>query len=283
MIEAQRSLAPGDNVIQKGDDVKKGETLLSMGRRLRPQDVAVLGGIGICEPDVFERPRVAIISTGDEIVSPSEPVSPGKVRDMNSFNLAGLVLEDNGIPVKFGILQDEYNLIEKTVRRALEETDMVLVSGGSSVGARDLTERIFEALGEVLFHSVTLKPGKPLLAGLAGGKLMFGLPGHPRAVSVCYELFVRPALKRLSGETPGEFDALCGSVRARLAHRVHSSPGRQENINVTLEWKGKELWARPLLWKSGLLSCLVRAHGTMTVPLEKLGYEEGEEVDVRLS
>jgi molybdopterin molybdotransferase len=282
MIEAQKSLAPGDNVVQRGEDVRAGEPLLMRGRRLRPQDVAVLAGTGITLLGVFPSPVVSIISTGDEIVAASEPCGTGQVRDMNSHNLAGLVHEDHGTARRLGIFKDQFESIKSVVEKSLSDSDLVLITGGSSVGARDMTERVIRDLGTVLFHSVTLKPGKPLLAGAADGKLMFGLPGHPRAVSVCYELFVRPVLRKLSGEEPRPFEKRKNVLRALMSKRVHSSPGRQENINVSLEERDGRLWAVPLLGKSSLMTTLVQADGTVTIPLEKLGLEQEEEVDVNL-
>jgi molybdopterin molybdotransferase len=282
MLEAQRALAPGENVIRRGEDVGRGETVLEKGRVLRPQDVSVLASLGVTGVGVYARPRVAIVSTGDEIVPPEKKLGPGLVRDSNSYNLAGMVLGEGGEPLRLGIVRDEEGLVRETVQRAAERSHMVLISGGSSVGARDLTERVVAELGEVIFHSVAMKPGKPLLAGLIAGRPVFGLPGHPRAVSVCFEQFVRPVLRRLAGRKPRPFEALSSVVRARLAKGVHSSPGRQENVPVALEDVGGELWATPLLGKSGLISMLVRADGTLTIPLRKAGYEKDELVEIRL-
>jgi molybdopterin molybdotransferase len=282
MMEVQKAVAPGDNVIQKAEDVKKGAMLLSRGRTLRPQDVAVLAGLGITEVYVYERPAVAIISTGDEVVPPGAPVRAGLVRDMNSYNLAGLLLAEGCVPVRKGIVRDDYGLLRDTLRDSLLTAKAVLVSGGSSVGSRDVTEKVIAGMGKVLFHSVSMKPGKPMLAGMVEGRAVFGLPGHPRAVSVCFDTFVRPVLRVLKGARGDDAGALKNRVRARLLKSVHSAPGRQDNISVYLEEKDGELVAVPILGKSGLITTLVRAHGTLSIPEGRLGYDKGDTVEVAL-
>ena len=283
-IEVQAAVAPGENVIQRGEDAALGSLVLPMGRRLRPHDVSVLAGLGITEVKVFQRPRVAIISTGDEVVPAERKLGPGQIRDTNSYNLAGLILDDGGEPVRRGIVGDEQDVLAADVASAAEAADVVLITGGSSVGARDHAESVIVESGRLIFHSVSLRPGKPLLFGLLNdGTPVFGLPGHPRAVSVCYETFVRPALLRLSGRKPEIAEHLVGTVRASLTRGVHSAPGRQEVISVALsEGPGGELKATPVLGKSGLIKMLLQAQGTITVPAGTLGHEEGEVVDVRL-
>jgi len=282
MIEVQRAAAPGDNVIRRGEDVRAGDTILGKGRRLRPHDVAVLAGAGASSVRAFKRPLVSIISTGDEILPVGAMIEPGKVRDMNSLSLAGMVLEDGGIPVRGGIVRDRIEELVPTLQSSLAGSDMVLISGGSSVGSKDLTEKVVSGVGRILFHSVSIKPGKPLMAAMAGGKPVFGLPGHPRAVSVCYGIFIRPVMERLSGLKPDEAEKFKNTVTARLAKSVSSSPGRQEIISVALREENGELLAEPLLGKSGLLSTLVRADGTITVTAGKPGLQRGEAVRVRL-
>lgn len=283
-IEALRAVAPGENVIQRGEDVKEGDMVLRAGRRLRPEDAAVLAGIGLTEVFVYGRPKVSIISTGDEIVPEGAPAGPGLVRDMNSLNLAGLVAGEGGLPLKKGILKDDYDLIKGAVEKSIGESQVVIISGGSSVGQKDMTPAIFDELGRVLFRSVSQKPGKPMIAAVSGETLLFGLPGHPRAVTVCFQAFVGPALKRIAGIT--EPFVLSGksekTVGAKLLKSVHSGPGRREYISVSLEEIDGELWARPLLGKSGLISVLVRAHGTIVIPANRLGIEKGESVEVRV-
>ena len=284
MIEVIKPVAPGENVVQVGEDVKKEGIVLKKGYKLRPQDVGVLAGLGITEVSVYEKPKVSIVSTGDEIIPPDRPLKPGQVRDINSYNLAGLLLDAGAIPLNKGIFKDEYDIISDVIKTSLRDSDMILISGGSSVGAKDVAARIINDLGKpgVLFHGVSLKPGKPLIGGIVENIPIFGLPGHPAAVLICFEIFVRPVLSLLSGLSKERFGGGRRTIRARIAKNISSSPGREEHIGVFLEEKGGELWAVPLLGKSSLITTLIKADGTAVIPLRKLGVQEGEIVEVRL-
>ncbi len=284
MIEVMKPHAPGENVIQAGEDIKKGEQVFNKGHKIRPQDAGALAGLGITEIYVYAKPKVAIISTGDEIVPADKKVKPGQVRDINSYNLAGLISEAGGEPVKYGIFKDEYNLIKETVIKALDESSMVLITGGSSVGTRDLTAKIINEIGTpgVLFHGVSIKPGKPTIGGFVKGKPVFGLPGHPAAITVCFEQFVEPVLVRLTGMTENSLYSRKPSVTAKMAKNVASSSGREDHIRVAIEKRNGELWAVPILGKSGLITTLVKAEGIVVIPLRKLGLEQGETVEVKL-
>ncbi len=289
-LEVTRPAAPGENVVQPGEDVKVGETLLTRGHRLRPQDLGALAGIGATSVEVFTRPVVAVINTGNEIVEAGTKLRPGQVRDINSYNLAALVEKAGGLPVRLGIFPDEYDEIKAAVRDGLGRCDLVAITGGSSVGTRDLTAGIIDELGRpdgkgVIVHGVSVKPGKPIIIGVACGKPVFGLPGHPVAVSVSFGLFLGPLIKMLSGEVDPL--GIAGIppvrvVRARIARNYSSGPGREDHLRVALERREGELWAVPVLGKSGLITTLVRAHGTVVIPLSKLGLAKGEWVDVEL-
>ena len=284
MIEVMKPVAPGENVIQAGEDVKKGDCVLKKGHKMRPQDIGILSGLGIRDVWAYEQPKVSIISTGDEIVPPDKPVRPGQVRDINSYNLAGLILDSGAIPLIKGIFSDDYNIIRDVVEKSVKDSDIVLISGGSSVGARDVTARVISDLGKpgVLFHGVSLKPGKPTIGGIIDNVPVFGLPGHPAAVFVCFEIFIRPVVKTLSGISKERLDIGKRVIEARIARNISSSPGREEHIGVCLEEREGEIWAIPILGKSGLLSTLIKADGTAVIPLRKFGVEEGEIVEVRL-
>ena len=290
-IEVVKPVAPLENVVQAGDDIKKGEVVLARGHPLRPQDMSALAAVGITRIKVFERPRVAIISTGNEIVPADTVPGPGQIRDSNSYNLEGLIMQAGGAPVKKGIIPDDYNRLRETLAAAIKDSALVLMTGGSSVGTADLTAKVINDAGQpgVLVHGVSVKPGKPLVVGLVGAPErhvpVFGLPGHPAAVSICFDLFVKPILARLTGEAPAP--ALEGIspnrvVKARLARSIPSSPGREDHVRVALEKRDDGLWARPIFGASGLISTLVKAVGTVVVPVNKIGIEVGEEVDVRL-
>jgi molybdopterin molybdotransferase len=290
-IEVMKPAGPLENVIRRGEDIRKGETVLNRGQRLRPQDLSALASLGITRVKVYERPRVALISTGNEIVPADSMPGPGQIRDSNSYNLEALVTLSGGIPVRKGIIPDDYDKLRTAVHAAVRECSMVLMTGGSSVGTADLSAKVIGEAGGpgVLVHGVAIKPGKPLIIGLAGSVdhaiPIFGLPGHPAAVTICFDLFVKPILKRLTGELP--HPALAGvaqerSVRARLARSISSSPGREEHVRVMLERREDGLWARPVFGASGLITTLVKAVGTVVVPMNRIGIEAGEEVDVVL-
>jgi len=290
-IEVVKPVAPLENVVQIGDDIKKGEIILSPGHRMRPQDMGALAGVGIMRIRVYEKPRVAIINTGNEIVPADTIPGPGQVRDINSYNLEGLIRQTGGIPVKKGIIPDDYDQLRTAFDGAIKDCALVLVTGGSSVGTADLTERVINDAGKpgVLVHGVSIKPGKPLIIACIDAQNkntpVFGLPGHPAAVSICFELFVKPVLLRMSGEVA--LPALGGVapariVQARLARSISSGPGREDHVRVMLEQKDGVLWARPIFGASGLISTLVKAAGTVVVPMNSIGIDSGEQVDVRL-
>jgi molybdopterin molybdotransferase len=282
MIEVMKSIAPNENVILKDEDIKKGEAVLKMGHRLRAQDIGALAGIGITEIEVYKKPVIAIISTGDEIVPPEMPVNPGQVRDINSFTLSGLILEHGGIPVKKGILKDDYEIIKDIIQSSLKDSDMVLISGGTSAGTKDMTSMIIDDIGKpgVLFHGVSLKPGKPLIGGVIDGRPVLGLPGHPAAVVVCFDLFIKPIMDKLSGLDSKMI--FVKTVRAKMAKNIASAAGREDHIRVYVEERGGEMFAVPILGKSGLITTLVKADGVIVISHAKLGLDAGEEVVVNL-
>jgi molybdopterin molybdotransferase len=284
LIEVLRPVAKKENTVQADEDCKKGDIVLQRGDKIRPQDIGMLAGIGMTKIWVYEKPVVSLITTGDEIVSPSQPLSPGQVRDINSYSLAGLVTTDGGVPIKKGLVNDSYEDLKRVVEDSLKETDIVVITGGSSVGTRDVTESVINSFGKpgVLFHGVSIKPGKPIIAGMVNEKPVFGLPGHPGAVIVCFELFVKPVLKRISGEHEKFSRQLRKTIKAKITKNIASSTGREDYIRVQLIERDGELWAVPLLGKSGLITTLVRADGTFVIPLRKTGIEQGTEVEVEL-
>lgn len=283
LIEVLKPAAPGGNVISAGEDVRKDELILTRGSALRPQDVAALAGAGITSVAVYEKPTVSIISTGDEIVPAGSPVEAGKVREMNAYTLSGLILSHGGVPLRKGIVRDVYEEIRDALGAALSESDMVLISGGSSVGTKDMTADIIGSFGQpgVLFHGVALKPGKPTIGAVVGGVPVFGLPGHPAAVAVCFEVFILDVLRGLTGRE-GKEPSARRIVSALLAKNISSDGGREEHVRVSLREEGGELWAVPVLGKSGLIRTLVKAEGTIVIPSHVRGIEAGEKVDVLL-
>ncbi|MDK2927433.1 MAG: molybdopterin molybdotransferase [Bacillota bacterium] len=275
-----RPVAPGENVIRAGEDAAAGEELLPAGARLRPADVGALAALGITTVPVGRRPRVAVLSTGDEIVPPEVTPAPGQIRDSNSYSLGAAVAAAGGEPVYLGLARDEYQAVLAGVRRGLEGADLVVLSGGSSVGVRDVAARVLAELGPpgVLVHGVALRPGKPVLIALCQGKPVFGLPGHPVSALVTFDLFVRPAIARLLRlKTRPQ-----AGVRARLARNLASAAGREDHVRVRLVETAEGLTAEPVLGKSGLITTLVRADGTIVIPPAREGLRAGEEVEVYL-
>jgi len=272
-----KSAAPGENMIFRGDDVRPGMEVLPAGRRLTPSDVGALAAMGIAEVRVARRPLVGILSTGDELVPVAETPAAGQVRDVNSAMLAALVRDAGAEPVSFGILKDDEALLGAALDDALRRCDMALISGGSSVGSKDAACRVLEARGEVLFHGIAMKPGKPTILGRAGGRPVFGLPGHPVAAFFVSELFVRPLIARLMGRT-----AQLRTVPARLAETVSANHGRAQYMGVLLERKDGTLTARPIHGKSGLITSLAGSDGFFCIPRDCEGVCAGETIQVRL-
>ncbi|MBI5633293.1 MAG: molybdopterin molybdotransferase MoeA [Nitrospirae bacterium] len=285
MLEVMKAVAPGENVIQAGADLKCNEVVVSRGHRMRPADIGASAGLGVTEVMVFGRPVVSIISTGDEIVPPEQRPSLGQIRDTNSYVIAGMVTEAGGVPIRKGIFRDDYTVIRDAVEDAMKDSDAIAVSGGTSVGTKDMIARIIEDIGNpgILFHGLSLKPGKPMIGGVMNSIPVFGLPGHPAAVSVCLDIFMRPILNALCGFEERRADKLKGVVLARLSRNVSSSQGREEHIRAVLEEREDGLWAVPLLGKSGLIRTLVHADGIFVIPVNVNGIEKGETVEVRLS
>ncbi len=282
MVEILRSAAPGDNVIRQGEDIKKGVTVLTAGKMLMAQDIGALAGIGITSIEVFKKPIVSFISTGDEIVTAESPLRIGQVRDINSFTLAGLIMSHGGILVKKGIFRDDYEVIKKAVEDSLNDSDMVLISGGTSAGIKDMTAAIINDIGKpgVLFHGVSLKPGKPMIGGVVNGKPVLGLPGHPAATVVCFDVFIKPILDKLRGLSNKKY--YIKSIKAKMAKSIASAAGREDHIRVYVDEKEGTQFAFPVLGKSGLITTLVKADGVVVIPQAKLGLDAGEEVTVRL-
>ncbi|MCG6552362.1 MAG: molybdopterin molybdotransferase MoeA, partial [Candidatus Magnetominusculus sp. LBB02] len=275
-IEVLKALAPADNVIQKGQDIGKGELLLRRGHVIRPQDMGALAACGLSDVRAFKRPIVSIISTGDEIVPPGKALRDAEVRDVNSYNLSGLLQNNGAVPVRKGIYKDDFNAIHDVVSEAVKTSQMVLITGGSSVGTLDMTARIIDGLGRpgVLFHGVAVKPGKPLIAGAVNGVPVFGLPGHPAAVTVSFEIFIKRVLRRLTGEVNNEPSADRNVVTAKLKLNIASQPARTDFIWVKILNEDGQLYAQPILSKSGLINSLVKADGVIEIPADRRGLQK---------
>ena len=283
-LEVRRPVAPGENLLQPGEDVRLGEVLFLGGSRLRPQDLGLLAALGVTRLPVFRRPRVAVLSSGDEIVPITEKPAPGQVRDSNAHLAAAQVAEWGGIPTIAGIVPDDFEALKGALAAALKDADLILISGGSSVGARDLTLEAIKALpgAAVLAHGVAIRPGKPTILAAVGSPPLplLGLPGHPASAAVVMEVLGKPLLARLAGLTSlppwGE------EVTAHLSRNLAGASGREDYVRVRLRPEGETLWADPVLGPSGLLSPLVKSDGLVMIPLGVEGLLRGEAVAVRL-
>jgi len=282
-LEVRRPVAPGENLLRPGEDVRAGEVLFPAGRRLRPQDLGLLAALGVTRLQVHRQPRVAVLSTGDEIVPVTAKPPAAKVRDANALMVAAQVREGQGIPLLRGLVPDNYDLLFKALGESLEEADLVLLSGGSSIGVRDLSLKAITHLpnSEILVHGVAIRPGKPTILADIGGKPLMGLPGHPASAAVVMQVLGLPLLARLAGRQNFS-PSRGGRVPARLSRNLAGASGREDFVRVRLRTEGDTLWADPLLGPSALLSPLVLSDGFVIIPLEVEGLLRGEQVMVHL-
>ena len=260
-----RSVAPGENVTRRGDDIAAGSVALRAGTCIGAPQIGVLAALGVYEVPVFQKPVVAVISTGDELVS-TRPAA-GQVRDVNGYLLSTLIERAGGEPLFFGAVPDDRTKIADALRDCLRKADAVLISGGSSAGTRDMTVDILDELGDVYFHGIAMKPGKPTIFGMADGKPVFGLPGHPLAAYFVFRLLVAEylrALLRREADKP--------TRAAPLASNIPSNHGREEYVCIRLNAHGE---AVPLHTKSGVISVLSQADGFIRIPRDTEGLEKG--------
>ena len=280
-IEVMRPVAPGENVAQPGEDVRTDETVLPAGHVIRPQDVGALLALGIERIQVARRPRVGILSMGDEVVPPGATPGPGQVRDINTYTVAGQVVVAGGTALPLGLVGDDYEDQLAAAWQGLAQCEMLVLSAGSSVSARDRTVDIVAELGEPgpLAHGLALRPGKPAIVGRCDGKPVIGLPGNPVSAMVVSSLLVRPTVYRLMGcahpPPPAERTAI-------LAQDIPSATGREDYVPVRLVESGNgTAQAHPVWGKSGFIFTLVRADGLVKVPADAGGIYAGERVQVR--
>lgn len=284
LVEIHRGVSPWQNVIQIGDDIKKGELVFPRGRRLRAHDLGALTGVGIASIPVFKKPRIALISTGDEIVDVESEPRPGQVRNINQHSLAGLIEECGGELKDWGVVRDDRTALRDAIAGALEWSDLVLLSGGSSMGAKDIALETILSFpdAQFVFHGISIAPGKPTIFAKACGKPILGLPGYPVSALVIFDLFAAPLIRRLGGENPEALEKFLRSVRAVLKTNVASQIGREDYVRVVLERSPAGLLAAPLPSKSGAIFTLVKADGMVRVDMNQDGLEQGEEVEVIL-
>jgi molybdopterin molybdotransferase len=278
-VEIYRPASPLENVVQAGEDIREGSPVLEKGQKIRPQELGLLAALGITRVSVTRKPIVGVISTGNEIVPPDAAPLPGQIRDVNRFLLQGLI-ERNGGEARFiALVPDDEATLKKACEEGLASCDLLLLSGGSSVGTRDLTLKVLESFPgfELLVHGVAVSPGKPTLLVKVGEKVVFGLPGHPVSTWVIAHLFVTKALTSLLGAS--ESPALVWE-RAIVQGNIPSAQGREDFVRAKVTGKGKDKTATPIFSKSGIISSLVAANALIQIPLNSEGVYKGDEVDI---
>ncbi len=280
-LEVLKPVAGGQNVLQMGEDVQPGEVVIQGGTRIRAQEIGGLMALGFTEVEVAETPRIAILSTGDEVVPPSEEPEAGQVRDINSYTLSALVERAGGKPVRYGIIPDNAQDLETIARQAHSEHHMSLITAGSSVSERDITADVIKRLGEpgILVHGIALRPGKPTILSVCNDVPVVGLPGNPVSAVVVAGLFVTPAIRKLQGIRGPEWTS---TIHASLQTNVSSVSGREDWLPCRLIVTPDGLEAEPVFGRSNLIFTLVRADGLMRIPAASTGIDAGERVEVRL-
>lgn len=276
-ILLKRESAPGENVVDIGEDMEQGEVVIARGSVLRAYETGVLASLGKTSVQVCKKPRVGIISTGDEVVGEHEVPGPGKIRDINSQLLFALLMEDGCIPVKYGHIPDDFNLLKTVTETAHRECDLVLISGGSSVGAKDHTREAIASLKDsaILIHGIAVKPGKPTIFAMASGKAVFGLPGHPLACAVIYGSLVRPYVEKALGCQGGDY-----YLTGTFTENHHKAAGRVEFLPVRVTEAKDRLLADPIHAKSGMISGFAKAFGFVRIPRNEEGLKAGQEVKI---
>ncbi len=266
-----KPVAPGANMIFKGEDLKPGDLILPAGKRLNPADIGTLASMGLTEIEVYQQPKVGVISTGDELVPAGISLKPGQIRDVNTPMLEALLQEAGAVPQIHPIVPDLREDLRNAIRSALSTADVLLVSGGTSVGEHDNLPFLIEELGQIFVHGIAIKPGKPTIVGKIDEKPVFGLPGNPVAAFFMFHALVKPALYSLSKSKSTQ-----DPVQATLTRAVPSNHGREEVVLVRLE-DGR---ATPVPSKSGLISKVSRANGYFLIPRDQEGLASGEKVNV---
>lgn len=289
-LEIFRAVAEGENVIRVGEDVARGQLVQAEGSLLRPAEIGGLMALGITSVNVAQKVQVGLISTGDEVIDPSESPRPGQVRDVNSYTLAALVERSGGTARRYGVIPDVFERLKDSAAQALSECDVIIITAGSSASTRDMTADVIRSLGSpgVLVHGINTRPGKPTILGVCNGKAVIGLPGNPVSALVNGYLFVVPVIEKLLGLLPRPKP----SVLARLTVNLPSQAGREDwwPVKLTGEPRNRHasaagdsgLQAEPIFGKSNLIFTLAAADGLLRIDPDATGLSAGEVVEVFL-
>ena len=281
-IFMHRSVSKGENVMEAGSDIQKGETILKRDQRLSSREIGVLAALGLTEVDVYKRPRVAILSTGAEVVEPGKPLPSGKIYDVNAYSFSVAVLECGGEPINLGIVPDDRNQLKAAVKKALNSADAVITSGGVSVGPKDIIPQVVDTLGKpgVIISGIAVKPGKPTTIAIVDGKPVFSLPGHPTSSLLMFHMLVRPIIRKMAGR-PEETPSV---LKAVAATRMFPAKGRRTFVMVNLNYdKTGQLFASPVpTGLSGAITTLAKANGFVEIEEKQQFIDVGTEINVHL-
>jgi molybdenum cofactor synthesis domain-containing protein len=282
VLRVYRAVTKNENVMKKGTDIKRGETVLEAGQVLGASEIGVLAALGLSKVKVFKVPVVAVLSTGPEVTEPGKALPAGRIYDINAYSLSTAVRESGGKPIYLGVVPDDRAELRKALQSALASADMALTSGGVSVGPKDLTPQVVDSLGKpgLLVCGIAMKPGKPTTVALVGEKLVFALPGHPTSALLLFHLLVRPVIQFMSGRTVAE----AKTVKALMTTRIFSAKGRRTFVMVKLKRnESNRLVAQPVeTGISGAISTLARADGFVEIPENQQFIDADEEVNVKL-
>jgi molybdenum cofactor synthesis domain-containing protein len=278
----RRAVSKGENMMEAGSDIRRGEKILKKYQRVSSREIGVLAALGLTEVVVYKRPMVAILSTGAEVVDPGKPLPSGKIYDINAHTFSAAVSECGGEPINLGIIPDDRAQLKATVKKALDSADAVITSGGVSVGPKDLIPQIAGTLGKpgVIISGITVKPGKPTTIAIVDGKPVFSLPGNPTSSLLMFHMIVRPIIRKMAGRT----EETPSTLKAVAATKMFPARGRRTfvMVNLTYDKTGKLLASPVPIGLSGAITTLARADGFVEIPEKQQFVNTGDEVTVHL-
>jgi len=281
-ILIHRPVSKGENIMEAGSDIRKGEKILEKYQTLSSRDIGVLAALGLTEVYVYKRPKVTILSTGAEIVEPGKPLPSGKIYDINAYAFSAAVLECGGEPTNLGIILDEKSQLKAAIKKALNSADVVITSGGVSVGPTDIVPQVVDALGKpgVILSGIAVKPGKPTTIAIVNGKPIFSLPGHPTSSLLMFHVIVRPIICKMAGQTEESPSVL----KTVAATKMFPAKGRRTFVMVNLTYdKAGKLTASPVpVGLSGAITTLARADGFVEIPEKQQFIDVGTTINVYL-
>ena len=277
-IEVYKSAAPLQHMMEPGEDIYKGQHLIKCGTKLKSSSIGLLSALGLYQIKVYKKPCIAIISTGDELVPIHENPPSGKIRDINSYSLSALIQELGAHPIMMGIIHDDFDSLYSTCLSALKKTDMVIISGGSSVGVRDLTIDVIQAIkgAQIFCHGVSIRPGKPTILAQINNQALWGLPGQVTSAMIVFRIIVQPFIEHISGVNLT--DKRSYKMPATLTRNIASVQGRTDFVRVKLFYENNQLWADPIIGKSGFIQSIASADGLITIDMNVEGLNKGDDV-----